>query len=275
MTTSAETRERPIVLSQREVQAALRSAAVVLRRPIEMDRLRVRLPRAVSADWPLSDRVAKTGAHRATMNPHGAVSALLGATALGLKPGEFHFVCPFADGDTHLGDFGGGRKEWVISARSSRLWVRETWGAVDIRGDGAKTIGDVDQERDEVRYRADQGSQRPGVGGRWFSSTAMPRWASRITLDVVSVRVERLQGITEEDARAAGMDWAAPEPLRVDRRRRHDDDREDPREVGYAPAGSSFALQNFRQVWDETHTGPLTWAANPWVWRIEAKAVRP
>lgn len=134
-----------------------------------------------------------------------------------------------------------------------RLWVRETF-ATAVPG----------CERG-LAYRADHRDPRgdgPAHPMRWRPSIHMPRWASRITLEIVDVRVERLHDITEEDARAEGVDWARPEPFGE----RWGDDREDPREVGYG--SGSFALDNFRRLWSSIN-GAESWAANPWVWRIE------
>ena len=101
----------------------------------------------------------------------------------------------------------------------------------------------------------------------WRSSIHMPRWASRITLEIVDVRVERLHEIDEQEARAEGLDWAAP---RFFDKQLDYDDREDPGEVGYALVGEycGFAKDNFARLWEHLH-GLGSWAANPWVWRVE------
>jgi hypothetical protein len=113
-----------------------------------------------------------------------------------------------------------------------RLWVRETHCKY-----GGGFI-----------YRADYGNLTPisdGVGGPWKPSIHMPRVASRITLEIVSVRVERLQDISEADAMAEGVEccsgWIghAGEPRRI-----------------------------FCDLWKSIN-GPESWAANPWVWVIE------
>jgi hypothetical protein len=79
------------------------------------------------------------------------------------------------------------------------LWVRETWAHVD----------DVPQPScqhllDKVLHRADPGVS-PDDATRWRPSIHMPRWASRLTLKVTHVRVERLQAISEADALAEGV----------------------------------------------------------------------
>jgi hypothetical protein len=129
-----------------------------------------------------------------------------------------------------------------------RLWVREAWSR--------------DEEDGALFYRADVGTgneaddwQRniyEGASGyRWKPSIFMPRWASRILLEVTAVRVERLQDISEADAIAEGAPWAA---------------------CGAPQEGSHKA--GFAQLW-ESINGPNSWDANPWVWVIEFKRVTP
>lgn len=143
-----------------------------------------------------------------------------------------------------------------------RLWVRETWHHCPHCSDG------------DAAYRADVEIDYPllpkHAAHGWRPAIHMPRWASRITLEVTGVRVERVQSITEEDARAEGVDWSAPYLGKVDRRRRQDDDREDPREVGYGEG--SFARQNYMTLWDEIN-GAGSWASNPWVWVYEFRRI--
>ena len=80
----------------------------------------------------------------------------------------------------------------------------------------------------------------------------MPRWASRITLRITDVRVERLQNISEDDARAEG--W--PGPIT---------------ETGF-PIAAPLAW--FANVWTSIN-GPGAWDDNPWVWVIEFERVKP
>jgi hypothetical protein len=82
----------------------------------------------------------------------------------------------------------------------------------------------------------------------------MPRWASRITLEVVSVRVERLQAITEADAKAEGVT------------------RGDFDAAGGVGLGSY--VQAYRSLWESLH-GPGSWFANPWVWVVEFRRAKP
>jgi hypothetical protein len=86
---------------------------------------------------------------------------------------------------------------------------------------------------------------------RWRPSIYMPRWASRILLEITNVRVERLQDISEEDARAEGG-WR-----------------------GRGFGNPDFAVSpcdEFPTLWASVY-GEESWLANPWVWVIEFKRV--
>lgn len=126
-----------------------------------------------------------------------------------------------------------------------RLWVRETWAAPD---HGAQLGFDV------LAFRATH-SDSEIPGGRWRPSIHMPRWASRITLEVTGVRVERLQDISEADAMAEGV-WRT-----VSGHYSYGDE--------YNPSYAT-ACDAFRGLW-ESINGPGSWEANPWVWVVEFK----
>jgi len=134
------------------------------------------------------------------------------------------------------------------------LAVKETWRP---RGPWAG--------RNIVQYRADSTERSvivpPGhvviVDARepWKSSATMPRWASRITLGVLAVRVERVQEISEESAKAEGCDNHCP---------CHNCP---------TPPLARFA---FREVWDSINAKRgYGWESNPWVWVVEFKRQKP
>jgi len=104
----------------------------------------------------------------------------------------------------------------------------------------------------------------------------MPRWASRITLEITAVRVERLHDISEADAVAEGLACITKDGDRTRKYGIPDADgmpgtddhgwpwnewRSDPREA-------------YRKLW-ESINGPGSWDLNPWVWVIEFKRVTP
>lgn len=122
-----------------------------------------------------------------------------------------------------------------------RLWVRETF-RVEGCGDPACTNCDLNGCEHAV-YRADCDHEcNHDKSTKWKPSIFMPRWASRITLEVKAVRVERLQEITEKDALAEG---AHP--------------------GGFA---SRRAVPFFQQLWDTINGKKHPWASNPWVWVV-------
>ena len=82
----------------------------------------------------------------------------------------------------------------------------------------------------------------------------MPRWASRITLEVVSVRVERLQDITRSDIRDEGI--LVPAEFASDDKFR------------------GYLLDQWIKLW-ESINGPGSWEANPWVWVVGFKVIKP
>ena len=119
-----------------------------------------------------------------------------------------------------------------IPEAGDRLWVRETWTAAmhDPKGPA------------DCLYRADDNRGVEDLAeAKWTPSIHMPRWACRLVLPLVSVRVERVQDITEEDAKAEGVE----------------------------PIGGSYR-EGFREVWQSIYG---TWDANPWVWVAEWKEI--
>ena len=143
-----------------------------------------------------------------------------------------------------------------------RLWVRETWAA-DAQVD-AVAPRDLSQG-EPIHYPADGAVRQTGCAmitpGKGRPSIHMPRWVSRILLEVTAVRVERLQDITEEQARAEGItdggctNCGNNEPCGCD-----------------CPAPS--AVDSFYHLWNSIN-GAGAWEADPWVWVIEFKRVTP
>jgi len=95
-------------------------------------------------------------------------------------------------------------------------------------------------------------------GGRWRPSIHMPRWASRITLEITGVKVELLQSISEEDARSEGVEMGYL-PYSAEHRT-------PPTPVEYRPM--------FRRLWNEIH-GDGAWDLNLWLWCISFRRVKP
>lgn len=120
-----------------------------------------------------------------------------------------------------------------------RLWVREAWKAHSM----FDHLPPRDIPESRIWYMADDGYK---AESRYRHARFMPRWASRILLEVTAVRVEQLQDISESDAMAEGCytDPACP------------------------------AYDAYRSLWEQIN-GPGSWDANPWVWVVEFKRVTP
>lgn len=137
-------------------------------------------------------------------------------------------------GEINAGDL----RNSVYGALGDRLWVRETWA-----WSGDSSVPEFQFVADgEVWYRADPSRNSPAI--YWRPSIHMPRWASRITLEITDVRVERVQDISVEDCRAEGGMYSSPVDVRA----------------------------WYRDLWESLH-GDGSWAANPWVWVIGFRKV--
>ena len=142
----------------------------------------------------------------------------------GNEEGGVQFACPYGG----IGD---------------QLWVRETWAPL--------TTGHA--------FAADP-VWTASPSGRWHPSIHMPRAASRIDLEVTGVRVERLQDISEADARAEGARECDPVSGR---------------EVLLAgPSQRGSFVLHYRDIWEQIN-GAGSWDANPWVWVVMFRRVRP
>lgn len=148
-----------------------------------------------------------------------------------------------------------------------RLWVRETW-----RYFGGQEY-EYQQHRPSVVYRATHESLE-GAGSGWRPSIHMPRWASRITLEIESVRVERLQEISEADAKAEGateaiMGLDGPAYDRAEKAWCRATGADDP------DAGAATARGAFFVLWDTINGKSHPWKSNPWVWAITFRRIEP
>ena len=146
-------------------------------------------------------------------------------------------------------------------APGDRLWAREIFAycidSTDYNDERfSKSIEESEYKRDckslnryHIAYHADEGYD--DIVGPWKPSIHMPRWASRITLEIVKVSVEHLQDISEKDAHAEGV----------------------PGELLHRAQG--WSPRAFQLLWGSIYgTGSWeSWEANPWVWVIEFKKV--
>lgn len=138
-----------------------------------------------------------------------------------------------------------------------RLWVRETWGCPSADRPGVDD-GRKPQAGDRTVYAAEPAHAAQWITGHpgcadfcWRPSIHMPRWASRITLEITDVRVERLHEISEADALAEGSQHPSLVPI----------------------VGAGWSSRDmYARLWEHIN-GAGSWAANPWAWVVEFKQI--
>lgn len=227
-------RERPILFSGPMVRAILEGRKTQTRRVVKPQ-----------------PRIARYGPSHPT-HPNGVIGRLPGAWG----GGDYHVWAARSDYDVPL--MAG--SEWAIERYcpygqpGDRLWVKETFwqaarSAADQTGEYKHYWGstvEYAEQRDKAGWH--NGDQ---YGKGWMvkrPSIHMARKFSRLTLEVVAVRVERLQAISDADAVAEGVD------TRCDG------------ECGATPC--SMAVPAYHRLWDEIN-GAGSWDADPWVWVVE------
>lgn len=130
-----------------------------------------------------------------------------------------------------------------------RLYVRETWAAPHAYDHLPPRLIPQDAR---IHYAATE--DRGGL--LWRPSIHMPSWASRITLEVTGVLVERLQDISEKDAVAEGCKPIRPELV----------------QDGLIVRPGRSAVEEFRLVWEQIHGGG-SWEKNPFVWVVTFRRI--
>jgi len=154
------------------------------------------------------------------------------------------------------------RMECPYGEAGDTLWVRETWAVAYEYEPGSLNVlrasnDEYAENCKRVLYRATD-TIPDDVALKWRPSIHMPRWASRINLLVKEIRVERLQEITEEGAKAEGV-W---------------DMRNETGDAGWGagePAPSQYSYRNgFRDLWNRINAKRgFPWESNPWVWTVK------
>ncbi len=126
-----------------------------------------------------------------------------------------------------------------------RLWLRETWKSYGNPAKGVVHIG-YKAGGPDLFVDCDAPPKYQVLSKSWKPSIHMPRWASRISLEIMSIKVERLQDITEEQAKAEGVELSANAPDHK----------------------MAFAF-----LWEIINGDKYPWESNPWVWAISFKRV--
>lgn len=223
-------KERPMIFNAEMVRAILDGRKTQTRRIVKG------VPESHNFHgWVMSSTCAKD---------EGKACWAVGKSPLLNQPIRMH--CPFGD----VGD---------------RIWVRETFQGPLIPEDELSEFLGANPDKFEspayCEYAADGGPRPEYVDADdntrhgWRPAIYMPRWASRITLEITGVRVERLNSISQEDVQAEGMELTGWRPTYSD-----------PDSGGevWTP------YDNFAQLWESIY-GEESWQANPWVWVIDFK----
>ncbi len=212
---------RPIIFTGESVRAILAASKTQTRRPVH-ERLYVETDDRIynQSDEAFGDALLRWG-----RCPYG-------------KPGDVLWVREtFAiersiEGLEQTRPFNDGRPASVVSVDGDSWWEQPHYAATDPK---PELVGENDRL----------------LG--WRSPIFMPRWASRLTLRVTDVRVQRLQEITEEDARAEGVEPHIDHPI-----------------GDVPPSGHARA---FERAWDAINGRRAPWASSPWVWAITFERV--
>ena len=235
MTTTA-VKERPILMCGDMVRATLAGDKTHTRRAVKMGQ--IHFVGTGGKDGPEWNDPRCWGFE----DEHGDW-ALLRAT----EPSEYQIPCPFG-------------------CVGERLWVRENWQQVEQDGATVKPRTELRPSRQGVCYQAD-GNKCPITYGqvplKWRPSIHMPRWASRINLEITAVRAERLQEIDALDALAEGVEGTHVITGTL-------------KESGGRERTGEFIegcpRDGYAQLWDQIN-GPGAWDLNPWVWVVEFKRI--
>lgn len=224
-------KERPILFSGAMVRAILKGQKTVTRRAVKGDQI----PTLGSWEGGDEPRWSAVGQH----HPRYGFCVFGDTEEECAKELGLHGACPYGK----PGD---------------RLWVRESWAA-DAQVD-AIAPRDL-SEGEPIMYPADGAIRQTGCAmvsqGKGRPSIHMPRWVSRILLEITAVRVERLQDISLQQVRAEGCEVREFWLFGADNAERQ-----------------RIGARVFGNLWSSIN-GSDSWAANPWVWVVEFKRVTP
>ena len=239
-------KERPILFSAPMVRATLAGQKTMTRRVIKEH------PLEGPADAIFPDGSGKGFVAWWGPGPHTAEKTAK------LYPGEDGFKCPYGQ----VGDRLWVRESWKTYASLDHLPPREisTWAAIEYSAGGSNVVGQESLHG--------MGKSRPSI--------FMPRWASRITLEITGVKVERLQDITDIDAMAEGLSRLSKDALTFKYGIPDRDGLPGNDDCGWHwkewTANPGVA---FKKLWDSINgkTPGKSWDDNPYVWAVSFKRV--
>lgn len=261
--TTSAVKERPINFRDREVEAILAGDMTQFRRPV--------MP---SNSTVLGYPGRKLWGH---LLWDGPTHVDPGPDPFGSPGYQYLHVAARIPGDDEIVQYRV-RPIWEVG---DRLWGREPFAArLDV-----DPLAEPDKARHYALYRAD-GEQLDEAHwhqypDHWRPSTQMPRWASRLTLEITGIRVQRLHDTSEVDAVAEGFRASC---LRYWQGFiRHEDGSRSAMDGGASPDGPppegmesaelqehrTSALERFRMSWHAIHNEDRSWSSNPWAWIVE------
>jgi len=242
-TSNPDSRELPLLLNGPMVRAALAKDKTQTRRPVKFDRARnAPLWARLLDEPPNPDEIFYEGPCSKHARGHYFTPDDSG---MGLPENDACVTSPLGQ----VGDM---------------LWVRETFTVEDFPDEGKRIVWQADMAAAWLGAMTDvfylptnyQPARRwPPTQRRWEPSILMPRWASRIIFEVTELRVQRVQDISEEDAKAEGVapcgGFSTTSGCWMN--------------YGQSGPSCSTARESFRTLWISIY-GQESWDRNDWVW---------
>lgn len=249
-TGTPKTRERPIIFSSEMVRAILDGRKTQTRRIIDLSDKAVMSLGQRKLGWTCNPAMARVG-------DVGRMVAALAGKRREVASEQISVPARHPDDSRIPWDACGYERVYCpYGDPGDRLWVRENFRftedidgreVLEFQAGGTRLIA---RNRDGLPSAVHGEHRCTSILPKWRPSIHMPRWASRITLELTEVRVERLRDISEEDAQAEGA-------------HRLPNDDYDPGDPADDPEFSY--VQGFKAIWERIN-GPESWNDSPWVW---------
>ena len=165
---------------------------------------------------------------------------------------SFHGILDYDEDETSYDNY-----SWPYGQVGDRLWVRETWNVLAGYSGGSMQpylkIPSMKTCHTILVYKSDNDYKT-----KWRPSIFMPRWASRITLEITEIKVERVQDITEEGAKAEGVTINPALEILANFYKEH---------------GTKYKIM-FRDLWNSINKKRgFGWDLNPWVWVVKFRRI--